>query len=335
MSILIVSNIDEVQQNLQHYLREEGFDDFIQRSSAQEAFETLGMVEGRPALTDVDLIIIDLKLPDPGGIGACRIIKEQERFRDLPIIVISTEESVSALTAAFSFGAVDYINSPFNPVEIKTRVTSTMRLKQEMDTRKAREHELLEVTNNLAAANRKLRQMAFADGLTGIANRRYFDEFLQKEWRRSARLGQAMALIMIDIDHFKDYNDIYGHQDGDDCLKQVAKTLETTLKRPGDHAVRYGGEEFAVILAENIDDGGVLQVAESLRTNVFALGLEHSGSSTANVVTISVGAALANTGRDSHPEALINAADKALYRAKKKGRNRVEVARLEPESDSV
>lgn len=326
MGILIISHLDEVVKLLKTLLKDAGFDSLLFARSSQETFDILDVEKKRAALLSIDLMIVDMDLPDPGGLGICRIVKTKERFKDLPIIVISANDCVANLTAAFSLGAIDYINSPLNPVETLARIRTALRLKQEIDTRKAREHELLEVTRNLAAANQTLRQMAFLDGLTGIANRRYFDELLQKEWRRAIRTKKAMVLIMLDIDHFKTYNDLYGHQDGDDCLKQVATTLENTLKRPGDHAIRYGGEEFAVILTENIDDNGALTVAESLRTNIAALGIEHSGSPTADHVTLSIGVALAYPDSSSSPEVLLAAADQALYEAKKNGRNQVKAA---------
>ena len=326
MSLLIVSHVDEIWEKLQRYLEAGGFTQLFRTASVEETFKVLGVAGRRAELLDVELLVIDMGLPNPGSLALCRILKEKTNFQDLPIIVMSSNEGVKGLTAAFSFGAIDYINNPPNQVETLTRVRAALRLKEEMDIRKAREHELLEVTKNLAAANQSLRKMVFLDGLTGIANRRYFDEFLQKEWRRAERTHNTMALLMIDIDHFKSYNDCYGHQDGDDCLKLVAKTLENTLKRPGDHAVRYGGEEFAVILAEDIDGAGALAVAENLRANVAALAIEHRDSSVADHVTVSVGVALSYPDSTISPESLISFADQALYDAKHAGRNQVIIA---------
>ena len=326
MSILIISHTKKIGKKLKKYLKKGGFKKTLCARSANDAFNILGLGSEKETLLGVDLILVDMALPDPGGLSVCRIIQEEGRFRDLPFIVISGNEGVKNLTAAFSFGAVDYIYTPPRKVETLTRVRAALRLKQEMDIRKAREHELLEVTKNLAAANQTLRRMAFLDGLTGIANRRYFDEFLQKEWRRAVRTKKAIALILLDIDHFKEYNDIYGHFDGDECLKLVAKTLESTMKRPGDHAIRYGGEEFAVILAEDINAEGAMVVAESLRANVAALVIEHNGSTTSDHVTISVGVALCYPGGNISQESLVAAADRALYDAKLRGRNQVQIA---------
>jgi len=174
----------------------------------------------------------------------------------------------------------------------------------------------------LEATERQLRQLAYVDGLTGVANRRHFDDQLQIEWRRCARSGQPLSLLMIDIDHFKPYNDQYGHQQGDACLRAVAGTLRTGLGRAHDLVARYGGEEFVCLLPD-IDAAGALSVAESLRAAVQALQLPHASSPAAGVVTISIGAASGVPREDGTPADLLARADASLYRAKSGGRNRV------------
>ncbi|MDC8759239.1 diguanylate cyclase [Janthinobacterium fluminis] len=170
-----------------------------------------------------------------------------------------------------------------------------------------------------------LRSQTFADGLTGIANRRHFDVAMEKEWRRARRNGSALSLLMIDIDHFKAYNDHYGHQRGDECLIQVAAALATLLQRPSDLLARYGGEEFAVILPET-EGGAALGMAETMRAGVCGLGVPHAHNDGADPhITVSIGIATmdgaAAAGADA--AALIGAADRALYVAKRAGRNRV------------
>jgi diguanylate cyclase (GGDEF)-like protein len=167
-----------------------------------------------------------------------------------------------------------------------------------------------------------LENLAFLDGLTGIANRRQFDEHLEREWRRLTRRSAPLSLLMIDIDHFKGLNDHYGHGYGDDCLRRVAGALADVARRSGDLPARYGGEEFAVVLPDTGTDGA-LTVAEKIRAAVEALRLPHVASRVAGHVTVSVGVAGGIPRHRGTPRELVNAADRALYRAKSSGRNRI------------
>jgi diguanylate cyclase (GGDEF)-like protein/PAS domain S-box-containing protein len=174
----------------------------------------------------------------------------------------------------------------------------------------------------LQDANRELARMATVDGLTQIANRRRFDECLQMEWPRLVRERKPLALIMCDIDFFKNYNDYYGHQMGDDCLWAVAHAISETVRRPADIAARYGGEEFGVILPDTPLDGA-LHVAEAIRCAVTELQIHHPRSTAAAHVTLSLGVAAAVPDQSGSIERLLQAADTALYQAKSEGRNRV------------
>ena len=167
-----------------------------------------------------------------------------------------------------------------------------------------------------------LRTETFSDGLTGIANRRHFDVAMEKELRRAKRNGSALSLLMIDIDYFKAYNDHYGHQQGDECLIQVATTLASMLKRPSDLLARYGGEEFAAILPET-NAAQALDLAESIRARTEQLGIAHAHAGDVWHITISIGVATRNSEAPVDVAALIGAADRALYLAKRAGRNRV------------
>ena len=171
-------------------------------------------------------------------------------------------------------------------------------------------------------ANDKLQRLSDYDGLTGIANRRKFDSVLETEWNRAMRSGASLTLAMIDVDHFKAYNDHLGHMLGDDCLRRVAQALVASIRQPSDLASRYGGEEFAVILPE-LTAGNALRVSEKLCSAVMELAMPHGKSPTAEVVTVSVGVATCIPARGGRPEALIREADANLYRAKEQGRNRV------------
>ena len=184
------------------------------------------------------------------------------------------------------------------------------------------ESQVAQRTAELEVANEALTRMTLVDGLTGIANRRWFDDVLEREWRRAARNGVALGLIMLDIDFFKSYNDAYGHLAGDDCLRRVAGALAAAVRRPGDLAARYGGEEFAVVLPQT-DAVGALAVAEELRERIEALGIVHVPSSVSDHVTVSLGVASVVPDGDDRWLGIIAAADRALYRAKHEGRNRV------------
>lgn len=185
----------------------------------------------------------------------------------------------------------------------------------------------------LRQVNTMLAQLASRDGLTGLANRRTFDEMLATEWRRAQRLQQPLALLMLDVDHFKLYNDTYGHLSGDDCLRKVAGVIATQGARPGDLAARYGGEEFAVILP-NTDATGATNLATRIRDGVAALDLAHLQSGLQRV-SISAGVAVMQPSAELEPSALIARADKALYQAKHLGRDRVNFAAETAARDSA
>jgi diguanylate cyclase (GGDEF)-like protein len=189
----------------------------------------------------------------------------------------------------------------------------------------ARESELRQLlqerTQQLEAANQQLEALSFSDSLTGIANRRAFDQSLDGEWRRAVRSKQPISLLMIDIDHFKSFNDTYGHQAGDRCLAAVAGALGGLARRAGDRVARYGGEEFAALLPAT-DAAGGLAIAERMRAAVEALHLPNQAGIGGHV-TISVGRATVESTEGMSPDALVAAADAALYEAKRSGRNRV------------
>lgn len=259
------------------------------------------------------------------GREACRIIKSAEYLQDIPVITVTSLTEIEHLEKAFAAGATDYITKPVNKVELLARIRSALKLKYEMDRRKAREQKLLEVTSQLEEAVKKLNRLSSLDGLTGIANRRHFDDYIVSEWARGRRNARPLSLILADIDFFKAYNDTYGHQAGDECLKAVARTLQNVLNRPGDLACRYGGEEFAVVLPETPGNGAV-SIAKTMCSRVESMGIVHKKSQTSNYVTISLGVATILPTSDLSPAQLISAADRALYDAKREGRNRVKTA---------
>ncbi|WP_261790046.1 diguanylate cyclase [Synechococcus elongatus] len=179
----------------------------------------------------------------------------------------------------------------------------------------------------MAAANQQLLRLAQSDGLTGLANRRCFDQSLVTEWNRALRDQQALGLILIDVDFFKQFNDTYGHQAGDDCLKAVATALQKVVARPADLIARYGGEEFVALLP-NTPAQGVLHLAEAMRSAVEQLKIPHQGSRVRPWVSLSLGATAWIPDPQQSPDLLVAAADQALYRAKESGRDRVCLAEI-------
>ena len=251
---------------------------------------------GRP-----DLVLLDITMPGLGGFEVCRRLKEDPLTRGIPVIFITGLTDAAQETHGLEIGAADYITKPFNLAVVRARVRTQLRLKQQSDL---------------------LERLAFSDGLTGVANRRAFDECLQREWRRHERVGKPLTLVMLDVDHFKSYNDRHGHAEGDACLRAVAAALASRVERAGDLLARYGGEEFAVVLVDTPEDGA-LAFAERLRSAVEAARLPHGALPGVEHVTVSVGVASAVPHRDGTPASLIEAADLALYDVKQAGRNRV------------
>ncbi len=247
-----------------------------------------------------DLILLDIIMPGIDGYEICRRLKSDERTRNSPVVFITVQDSVEDEMAGLGLGAVDYITKPFNLPIVQARVRTHIELKRKSDM---------------------LEDLAFMDGLTNIGNRRRFDEAMPREWRRCGRKQLPVSLVMMDVDSFKPYNDNYGHAAGDKCLQQVARTLENSLLRGGDLVMRYGGEEFVVLLPET-DPEGALSVAERMRHEVEKLAIRHEFSATADVVTISFGVATVVPTDENSPSDLLEAADKMVYAAKEAGGNK-------------
>lgn len=196
---------------------------------------------------------------------------------------------------------------------------------RDISERKQMEKELRDNQTRLEENNQLLQKLSTEDGLTLISNRRYFDEFLHNEWKRAAREKNSISLVMIDIDYFKTFNDIYGHQSGDECLKRVAQAIKGVLHRPADIVSRYGGEEFVVVLPET-EGAGALKISEEIRSEIEKLHIEHSGNTASSYITASLGieTMVPNEGLGGE-KFLIQRADQALYKAKNQGKNKVVV----------
>lgn len=250
-----------------------------------------------------DLILLDVMMPDMDGYEVCRRLKRSALTRDIPIIFITVKVSEEDEIYGFTLGAADYITKPFSKVVVRARVGMHAELKRVRDY---------------------LESISHLDDLTGIANRRKFNEFLDYAWRFADREKQPISMIMVDIDHFKQYNDHFGHLQGDDCLVRIAQTLAEVVVRETDLVARYGGEEFACILPNTAIEGAWI-LAENLRLRIAALEIPHAYPGENCSLTISLGVATMTPDRNMDCRALTTAADEALYRSKESGRNKVSI----------
>lgn len=247
-----------------------------------------------------DLILLDVVMPGMDGYAVCAALKATPRTAAIPLIFVTALGSVEQEVRGFELGAVDYITKPINPPVVRARVRNHL---------------------EFLRARRQLEKMAATDGLTELANRRAFDQGLQIEYARLRRSGERLSIIMIDVDHFKNFNDRYGHQAGDECLKSVAAAIRGFARRPGDVAARYGGEEF-VCLLPGAGQADALAIAEAMRQRIAALAIPHEASSVAAHVSASFGVATLVCDADHTADQLLGMADKMLYQAKESGRNR-------------
>ena len=331
VNILLADDSPEILLTIQSLLEKEKLARVLSFPSATESWEWLNERGNAMPLLVPDLIILDLNMPGLSGLEACRILKSDPRFKDIPVIIVTASPDIKNLEEAFSAGASDFIFKPIHHIELLTRVRSALLLKSETDARKARERELLAVKAELELANQELADQASRDGLTGLANRRQFDKRLYEEWHRARREFQPLGLLMLDIDHFKRYNDTYGHLIGDHCLQQVARALKGTISRATDLAARYGGEEFGIILP-NTPLKGTMVVGQRILSHIRMMGMPHQGISATAILTVSIGAASIIPSVSGKQDQLIKAADTALYHAKNSGRNMLVSADQVPQS---
>jgi two-component system chemotaxis family response regulator WspR len=267
------------------------------------------------------VILQDLVMPGADGFQLIAGYRTDEQLRDVPVVVLSTKEEAKLKAHGFAVGANDYLVKLPDQLELVARIRHHSRGYISLLQRDAALRSLRASQDELARANLELQKLAALDGLTGIANRRRFDEAIAVEWQRARRQQGQLALLLCDVDRFKNYNDNLGHPAGDLCLKKAAAALTGQLKRPADLAARYGGEEFAILLPET-DLAGALKLAEDCRRHLEQLALPHPDG-VDSVVTMSVGVAAASPAEGGSIEALVAAADAALYDAKRGGRNRV------------
>ncbi|MBA5690376.1 diguanylate cyclase domain-containing protein [Rugamonas apoptosis] len=313
--VLLVDDQLIIAEAVRRMLGDQPDVEFHHETSAARALETARQLQPT-------VILQDLVMPDTDGFSLIRQYREDDTLRHVPVIVLSAKEDPKLKAHSFTTGANDYMVKLPDRLELQARVRYhasgyISRLQRDQAFRFLRESQ-----RQLAAANIELQKLAALDGLTGIANRRRFDEALALEWLRSQRDRQPVALMMCDVDHFKIYNDSHGHPAGDLCLKKVAAVLTEHLKRPADLVARYGGEEFAIILPET-DLTGALTVAESCRRHLEQLAIPSPQAPQYGRVTLSAGVACVVPSPLGSVEGLLELADQALYAAKRAGRNRV------------
>lgn len=308
LKILMVEDSKVTLHVLQNYLERMGVGSLLTAETGREAIALYHREHP-------DIVLLDAQLPDIDGFEVAREIRAAEKDRDWTAILFLTSMTRDTdLARGIEAGGDDYLTKPISEVVLHAKVRAMQRLVE-------MQRKLVEVTQQLNAANTELQRLSTTDGLTGLANRRFFDEISLREWRRCERMKKPMSLVILDVDHFKLFNDQYGHQAGDDCLKVVASQVMRAAPRASDLAARYGGEEFVMVLGETNADGAQW-VAENIRQRVADLRIRHAGSAS-GYVTVSCGVASVEPAPGLSLEGLLQSADHALYQAKHAGRNQV------------
>jgi diguanylate cyclase (GGDEF)-like protein len=283
----------------------------IMNAALENDYEIIFATNGKQAIEiakkyQPDLILLDVMMPVMNGYKVCEYLKANPNTSSIPIIFVTAlKDDMQAEIKGLQAGAIDYITKPINPPVVQMRVRNHIELQN---------------------ARKKLRHLAVTDSLTDLSNRRHFDEILQSELNRLSRLHHPLSLIMLDVDFFKNFNDIYGHVVGDSCLKRVACTIKESLHRVADFPARYGGEEFACILP-NTELIGAVAIAEQIRVNIENLKIPHQGSTISQYVTASLGV-FTIAGYFKSMSEIIELADKQLYKAKENGRNQISFEEL-------
>ena len=292
--ILIVDDDTSVIFSLSKVLHKIGHTRF-----ATDGLQALALIHKVPP----DLILLDMEMPGMNGLEVCAVLKADPSTADIPVLFITMHTEAAFEEKVFKAGAADYVPKPLNPLVVAARVSTHLAYR---------------------AALAQLTKLATKDGLTGLNNRRSFDEKLAQEWKRALRHKLPLALLMLDIDEFKKYNDHFGHLVGDSCLKSVAAALQDSARRPADFVARYGGEEFVLILP-GTDANGAETMARILLNSVENERIAHAPNAMRKHLTVSIGSCVLDAAHVDaaglEESALIVSADRALYQSKKEGRN--------------
>lgn len=306
MKILLVEDSPTLRHAMSRYIIEAGHTPLI----AESGEEALQKLEDTP----VEMIIMDVEMPGLNGFETTTLIREWLGDHWIPIIFVTGKSEDEDYREGIEAGGDDYLIKPVSKMIIMAKIRAMERI--------------AEMRNQLNLLNAKLETLSQLDDLTQILNRRTFNEQASQQLKLSIRKHTSICMLMIDVDHFKLYNDYYGHPAGDKCLQKVTQAIADCLRRTYDLLGRYGGEEFIVLLPDT-DLQGANKVAESINQAVAALNITHHTSPTAKVVTVSVGGVCCAHSKNTSLEALVNAADRALYRAKHKGRNQYDMQTLD------
>lgn len=289
--------VDDQPDNIQ--LLVQAFAGDYQVFMATSGEQALAVCQSNPP----DLVLLDVLMPGMDGFAVCRQLQAQEATAHIPIILVTARPDAGQETHGLGLGAVDFISKPVNPAVVRARVHTHLTLKFQSDL---------------------LKKLVLLDGLSGVFNRRYFDQQLATEWARAARSGLSLSLVLVDVDHFGAYNERHGHQAGDDCLRLIAVTLKAVLRRPADVVARFGGEEFACLLPDT-SHSDALALALEMERRVRQLGLPHGGG----VVSVSVGLGTRVSPHSGQASDLLDLASAQLQHAKYGGRGQVRYASLD------
>lgn len=328
MRILIVDNPDETRTDAVLLLQEMGHS-VVEADSGDNAISVFQMAPP-------DLILLRAEFEGTDGFAIGKQLRQMTGVHHwIPLIFFCDRIEEAQIEKAIDAGADDFLVRPLNRAVLKFKFhamqrTAEMRMRMMEAGRNLQQssEKLASTSRELKQANAELQRLAKVDGLTGISNRRVFDEAIKREWAHAMRQGSPLALIMGDIDHFKGYNDHYGHRGGDECLIAVAKAFAGNVHRATDLAARYGGEEFVLLMAMTPSDGAMI-VAENVLESIRKLALPHAQSSAADHVTMSLGVCSVVPQREHSLELLMETADQALYEAKNKGRNQAVLKLIE------
>jgi len=274
------------------------------------------------------VILLDLLMPNISGLELLKSIRQNPITHEIPVIMLSSEDEPRTKVQAFESGANDYLVKLPDKIELVAR----LRYHSKAFVHKLQRDKVFEALQKAQAElekqNIELLRLSQLDGMTEIANRRYFDECIIIEMKRSVRNQQPLSVIMLDVDHFKRYNDTYGHLQGDDCLRKIPAIIKQQLHRPADLIARYGGEEFVLLLPETDLDGAKI-IAESICTAIFNAKIPHGSSTTSNYVTVSLGVTSGLPNNTDTPEQWLKQADEMLYQAKASGRNQMQACAIQ------